>query len=146
MRRRRWIRRVTAILGTVALGGLLGFLVPTVISDFSPKTETVVAQSDESPIARAFINAFVTNDQAKLRQLGASETESAMANSLANAVSKVGQPVLLGVKALPGRSMQAYASSVILADGTPSILSWRVWMIGGLPALIAPPNPVGLTP
>jgi hypothetical protein len=146
MRRRRWIRRVRAIAGTVALGGLLGFLVPTVISDFSPRTDAVIPTSDESPIAREFIDAFVRNDQPRLRQLGANEMESAMANSLASSVAKVGPPVLLGVKALPGFSMQAYASPVVLADGSQSVLSWRVWMFGGLPALIPPPKPLDSSP
>ena len=63
MRRRRTVRWISHAAATAAVGALLGFLVPTMITDLSvkPEVEAVVA---ESPVAREFIQAFVTDDQA----------------------------------------------------------------------------------
>jgi hypothetical protein len=146
MRRRRWTRRVGAVFGTLALGALIGFLIPTVVAEFTPKPAATAASADESPIAREFIDAFLLNDQGKLRSLGATETDSAKANDLASSAVRVGPPVLLGVKAFPGISFQAYAAPAVLADGTASMLSWRIWLVSGRPLLVPPPNPIDPTP
>ena len=97
MRRRRWIRRIGGLFGTVALGGLLGFLVPMIISEYTPQPVAsssnsalpIPTQATELPIARQFINAFVVNDQARLRQLGADEADTVKANDLANQASAI---------------------------------------------------------
>ena len=50
MQLRRRLRRVGAIVGTVAIGGLLGFLVPTVVAEYSPapqQQQQVVRSSAE---------------------------------------------------------------------------------------------------
>src|SRR5690242_20538211 len=113
MRLRRWIRRIGPIFGTVALGALLGFLVPTVVAEYTPqKTATAgnltpANTAPELPIAREFINAFVQNDQNRLRALGADETAAVKANDLASQVSKIGTPVLLGTAGAAGVSVQA---------------------------------------
>jgi hypothetical protein len=146
MQRRRWIRRIGAFFGTVALGAVLGFLVPTVIAEYLPRTPAAApagaatTNSTELPIARDFIDAFVANDQAKLHRLGADETDTVKANDLAAQVSQIGKPVLLGTLSGPGVSLQAYASEAVLRDGTVTILSWRVWTTSGRATLILPPQ------
>jgi len=147
MRLRLWIRRIGAIFGTVAIGALLGFLLPTIAAEYSPRHDeplrTGVAQSNSSselPIARAFINAFVVNDQARLKELGADEVDTVKANDLAQQVRDVSKPVLLGSIGGPGISIQAYASVVTMNDGTQTILSWRVATNSGRAGLIPQPQ------
>jgi len=146
MRRRRWTRRIGALVGTVALGAVLGFLIPTIAAEYLPRTPNAAPTGDlantaaELPIARDFINAFVANDQAKLHKLGADETDTVKANDLASQVSQIGKPVLLGSVGGPGVSIQAYASQAVLRDGTVTILSWRVWTTSGRATLILPPD------
>ena len=125
MQLRRRLRRVGAIVGTIAIGGLLGFLVP---------------------IARDFINAFVSNDQARLKALGAGELDTVKANDLAGQVVEVGKPVLLGTVGGPGISIQAYAAPATMTDGTKTILSWRVVTNSGRAGLILPPGALDPTP
>ena len=151
MQLRRRLRRVGAIVGTVALGGLLGFLVPTVVAEFSPAPEqqqqtvrSAPATMVELPIARDFINAFVTNDQAQLHALGAGELDAVKANDLAGQVVEVSKPVLLGSVGGPGISIQAYAALATMNDGTKQMLSWRVVTNSGRAGLILPPQ--ALTP
>jgi hypothetical protein len=146
MRRRRWMRRIGAVFGTVALGGLLGFLVPTVAAEFAPPVPTAAPRTTESPIARQFITAFLSNDQATLKELKVPEETSIRATTLSTTTKKLGPPILLGVRAFPGASFHAYASMATLGDGTEAILSWRIVMINGLPFLIVPPNPIEGTP
>ena len=153
MRRRRWTRRIGGVVGTLMLGAVLGFLVPTIVAEYTPRANAGAAPatsmqntSPELPIAREFINAFVVNDQAKLHQLGADETDTVKANDLASQVSQIGKPVLLGSIGGPGISLQAYASDAILRDGTVTILSWRVLTTSGRATLILPPEALSPTP
>jgi len=152
MRFRRWTRRIGAIFGTVAIGALLGFLIPTVVAEYQPQkaTEsglvTVNSSAPELPIARQFINAFVRNDQQTLRALGADETAAVKANDLATQVSTIQNPVLLGTAGAAGASVQAYASDAVLNDGTHTILSWRVLTLSGRVVLILPPRALDSTP
>lgn len=146
MRRRRWMRRIGAVFGTVALGGLLGFLVPTVAGEFAPPAPTGAPRTTESPIARQFITAFLANDQQTLKDLKVPEETAVRATTLSTTTKKVGQPILLGVRAFPGASFHAYASTATLGDGSEVILSWRIVMINGLPYLIVPPDPIEGTP
>ena len=152
MQRRRVIRRMGAVFGTVALGGLLGFLVPTIAAEYAPQQAQdagplpVPTSNTELPIAREFINAFVVNDQTRLRELGADEVATVKANDLASQVLTVGTPVLLGSIGGQGVSIQAYASNVTMLDGTEKILSWRVLTQSGRPTLILPPRAMDPTP
>jgi hypothetical protein len=151
MRRRRWTRRIGAVLGTLSLGAVLGFLIPTIVAEYSPRpapaqAAIIPATATELPIARDFINAFVRNDQAKLHQLGADETDTIKANDLAAQVAQIGQPVLLGSVGGAGISLQAYASDAVLRDGTVTILSWRVLTTSGRATLILPPDALGSKP
>lgn len=152
MRLRRLIKRLGAIFGTIALGGLLGFLVPTVAAEYSPNrsqstaTTAAATTNTELPIARAFINAFVANDQATLKALGADETDAVKANDLSLSAVKVSAPVLLGSVGGPGVSLQAYASNVTMKDGTTTVLSWRVLTTSGRPKLIPPPDALSPQP
>ena len=153
MQLRRGLRRVGAIVGTVALGGLLGFLVPTVVAEYSPTpqqqqppTRQMATTMVELPIARDFINAFVSNDQARLKALGAAELDAVKANDLAGQVISVGKPVRLGTVGGPGISIQAYAAEATMTDGSKTILSWRVATNSGRAGLILPPNGLAPTP
>ena len=154
MQLRRRLRRVGAIVGTVAIGGLLGFLVPTVVAEYSPapqqqqqpQARQMAASMVELPIARDFINAFVSNDQARLKALGAGELDTVKANDLAGQVVEVGKPVLLGTVGGPGISIQAYAAPATMTDGTKTILSWRVVTNSGRAGLILPPGALDPTP
>ena len=146
MRRRRWMRRIGAVFGTVALGGLLGFLVPTVAAEFSPAPDTGVPRTTESPIARQFITAFLANDQQTLKDLKVPEETAVRATTLSTTTKHLGPPILLGVRAFPGASFHAYASTATLGDNSEVILSWRIVMINGLPYLILPPRPIEGTP
>jgi hypothetical protein len=154
MQLRRRLRRIGAIVGTVAIGGLLGFLVPTVVAEYSPspqqqqqpQTRQMAASMVELPIARDFINAFVANDQARLKALGAAELDTVKANDLAGQVVEVGKPVLLGSVGGPGISIQAYAAATTMSDGTKTILSWRVVTNSGRAGLILPPGALDPTP
>jgi hypothetical protein len=146
MRRRRWTRRFGAVFGTFALGGLLGFLVPTVAAEFAPPTPTASLRAAESPIARQFIVAFLTNDQEALKALKVPEQTAFRATTLATTTKRLGPPILLGVSSFPGAAFHAYASTATLSDGTETMLSWRVVTIGGLPYLLLPPDPIEGTP
>ena len=58
MRRGRiWRRRFTRAVATLGIGALIGFLVPSIIQDMSPRTDAQAqAQTAESPVARQFID------------------------------------------------------------------------------------------
>jgi len=153
MQLRRKLRRVGAIVGTIAIGGLLGFLVPTVVAEYSPapqqqqpQARQMAASMVELPIARDFINAFVSNDQARLKALGAAELDTVKANDLAGQVVEVGKPVLLGTVGGPGISIQAYAAPATMTDGMKTILSWRVVTNSGRAGLILPPGALDPSP
>jgi hypothetical protein len=152
MQLRRRLRRIGAIVGTVAIGGLLGFLVPTVVADYTPAPaqQQVVRSAPnamvELPIARDFINAFVTNDQAELKALGAAELDTVKANDLAGQVVEISKPVLLGSVGGPGISIQAYAAQATMTDGSKQLLSWRVVTNSGRAGLILPPQALSPAP
>ncbi len=153
MRLRFWIRRVGAIFGTVAIGALLAFLVLTIAAEYSPQHAAQESQAvapaandSELPIARAFINAFVANDQAALKELGADEQDAVRANDLAMQVANINPPVLLGSIGGPGISIQAYAATVTMKDGSQAMLSWRVATISGRATLIPQPPALNSNP
>ena len=45
-RRRKWLRRIGRAAGTVAIGLLIGFIVPTVAQDLSPKPQLVASVAE----------------------------------------------------------------------------------------------------
>jgi len=142
MRRRRlWARRISRGVATVAIGGLLGFLVPTVARDLSPQpvAETVAA---ESPVGRAFINAFTADDQGVLTAMGASADTKLRASRFRAQFNRVDVPVHLGSYVAGGFSLHAYSAHVVLPDGTEEIRSWRVATAGGKALLITPPSTI----
>jgi hypothetical protein len=142
MRRRRSIVRWTSrAVTTLVVGALLGFLVPTMISDLSakPQVDAVVA---ESPVAREFITAFVTDDQAKLTSLGSSTDVRARATKFKSEFARVDTPIHLGSYNLGTVTLDAYAAHVLLLDGSEDLLSWRVLSAGGRATLLPPPSPI----
>jgi hypothetical protein len=143
MRRRRvWTRRITRGVATVAVGALLGFLVPTVAADFSEKPE-VQAQTSESPVARTFINAYVADDQGTLDTFGASADTKQNSARFKAEYAMVDPPVHLGSWIIGGGiTVHAYASHVVDRSGQDDQLAWRVLTVAGSAAIIDPPPSV----
>ncbi len=140
-RRRRWGRRISRGIATIAVGGLLGFLVPTIVRDLSPQpaAETRVA---ESPVARQFINAFTADDQGALTAMGVAADTKLRASRFRAQFARVDVPVHLGSYIAGGFSLHAYSAHVLLPDGTEELRSWRVATAGGQALLIPPPNTI----
>jgi hypothetical protein len=144
-RARRWFRRIAAVLATVAIGAMLGYLVPTVIADYTPKPQ-VQAVVAESPVARAFINAYLADDQAALTELGVSSEIKLKATSFRTDLASIDPPTHLGSYVAGGFSLHSYAAHAKQQDGTDVLLSWRVLTSGGQIALIDPPSPTSVQP
>ncbi len=141
-RRRKVVRWISRAVATLAVGGLLGFLVPTVISDLSPQPE-VESVAAESPVARQFINAFVADDQATLKSMGVATDTLARATKFKAEYLQVDPPIHLGSYNAGSISLHTYAAHALKAtDGSPDLLSWRVVSRGGQAALIIPPTPI----
>ena len=140
-RRRKWFQRISRGIATVAIGSMLGFLIPTIARDLSPQpvAETRVA---ESPVARQFINAFTADDQGALSSMGASADTKLRASRFRAQFARVDVPVHLGSYVAGGFSLHAYSAHVVLSDGSEEIRSWRVATAGGQALLIAPPGTI----
>ena len=143
MRRRRvWFKRLTKATGTLAVGAMLGFLVPTIIADYSAKPE-VQALAAESPVARMFISAYVSDDQATLDLLQIGADTKAKASRFKAEYVKVDSPVHLGSWIIGGGiTLHAYSSHVVDRQGIEDQLAWRVATGAGSVALIDPPRSV----
>lgn len=142
MRRRRiWVRRIGRIGGTVAIGLLIGFLIPTMVHDMSPKPE-VQASVPEAPLARQFINAFIADDSAVLDSLHIALDIKNRAARFRADFARVDAPVHLGSYVGGGYTVHAYGIHVVRQDGSEDTLSWRVVTSGGQVGLILPPNPI----
>lgn len=142
MRRRVWTRRITRAIATVGVGALLGFLVPTVAADFTAQPD-VEAQTSESPVARSFITAYVTDDQAALDRFGASADTKQDSARFKAEYAKVDTPVHLGSWIIGGGiTVHGYAAHVVDRNGQEDQLAWRVLTSGGSAAIIDPPPSV----
>ena len=144
-RTRRWFRRLAAAAATVAIGAMLGYLVPTVIADYTPKQE-VQAQVPESPVARTFIRAFVNDDQATLDSLGVAAPVKLRATSFKTDLASIDQPVHLGSYIGGGFTLHSYAAHAKDPQGADVMLSWRVVTAGGQIVLVDPPSPGNVQP
>jgi hypothetical protein len=140
-RRRRAARWVSRALATVAVGALLGFLIPTIAADLSPKPEAQ-AVVPESPLARQFINAFTADDQGALTSIGVASDVRLRASRFRADFATVGVPVHLGSYVAGGFSLHGYAAHVVGKDGTEGTLSWRVATAGGQVVMIFPPGQI----
>lgn len=138
-RRRTWMRRITALTATAAIGAMLGFLIPTIIADFAPQPE-VQARVAESPVARQFIRAYVADDQGSLDSLGVAADVKLRATSFRADFAEVGEPVHLGSHIGGGFSLHAYAAPATHPDGTEDLLGFRVATAGGQVFIIDPPQ------
>ena len=142
MRRRRiWVRRISRGIATIAIGALLGFLVPTIVRDLSPQPEAQ-PRTTESAVARQFINAFTADDQGVLTSMGVAADAKLRASRFRAQFARVDVPVHLGSYVAGGFSLHAYAAHVVLSDGTEEIRTWRVATAGGQAALITPPSTI----
>jgi hypothetical protein len=144
-RARRWFRRIAAVLATVAIGAMLGYLVPTVIADYQPKPQ-VQAVVAESPLARAFIRAYVADDQSALDALGVSAEIKLHATTYRTQIASVEQPIHLGSFVAGGFSLHNYAAKAKQQDGTDVLLSWRVLTSAGQILVVDPPQPATVEP
>ena len=143
MRRRGvWRRRLGRAGATLAIGALVGFLVPTIMEDLSPRPE-MQSRSAESPVARQFITAYLADDQATLDLLGVPAAVKAKSARVKAEYVKVDPPVHLGSWVIGnGLSLHAYASHVVDNQGTDDQLAWRVATQAGRVELIDPPPSV----
>jgi hypothetical protein len=139
-RRRRITRLVVRGVATVAIGGFLGFLVPTVVSDLSPRADQQSAAVPESPVARRFIDAFAADDQAALTAMNVAEDVKLRASRFRADFSRVDQPIHLGSYVSGGLTLHSYAAHAVGVDGTDTMLGWRVLTAGGEIGLIDPPG------
>ena len=144
-RMRRWFRRLAAAAATVAIGAMLGYLVPAVIADYTPKPE-VQARVAESPVARTFIRAFVSDDQATLDSLGVAAPVKLRATSFKTDLASIDQPVHLGSYIGGGFSLHSYAAHAKDPQGADVMLSWRVVTANGQIVLVDPPSPGNVQP
>jgi hypothetical protein len=122
----------------MAIGAMLGFLVPTFVADYTPEP-SIQARVAESPVARQFILAYLANDKSTLETMGTSAEDRLQSARFRAEFARVDQPVHLGSWVGGGFSLHAYAAHVIRADGTDDLLSWRVATGGGQVGLIDPP-------
>jgi hypothetical protein len=126
-------------MATIAIGALVGFLVPSIVNDMTAKPE-VEAQTAESPVARQFITAYVNDDQATLDLLAASAAVKAKSARVKAEYLKVDAPVHLGSWVVGnGATLHAYASHVVDNQGQEGQLAWRVVTGAGQVQLIDPP-------
>ena len=138
-RRRVWMRRITRATATVAVGALVGFLVPRVSADFTAQPQEQ-AQTSESPVARAFIDAYVSDDQATLDNMGATADTKQKAARFKAEYQKVDPPVHLGSWIIQGGiTLHGYSAHVVDANGQDDQLGWRVLTVAGSAAIIDPP-------
>lgn len=138
-RRGVWRRRLSRAVATLAVGGLLGFLVPTIIADFNTKPDAQ-ARTAESPVARQFITAYVADDQATLDLLGINAATKARSARVKAEYIKVDPPVHLGSFVIGGGlTLHGYAADVVDNQGVQDQLAWRVITGGGAVELIDPP-------
>ena len=141
-RSRRIIRFLTRGIATIAIGGFLGFLIPTVIADLSPKEDVVAGAVAESPLARQFINAFTADDQTALTALNVTTDVKLRASRFRADFARVDVPVHLGSYVSGGFTLHAYSAHAVGQDGTEATLGWRVATAGGEIVLIAPPGQI----
>ena len=138
-RRGVWRRRVSRGVATLAVGGLLGFLVPTIVADFTTKPDAQ-ARTAESPVARQFITAYVADDQATLNLLGINAATKAKSARVKAEYIKVDPPVHLGSFVIGGGlTLHGYAADVVNNEGVQDQLAWRVVTGAGAVELIDPP-------
>jgi hypothetical protein len=145
MRRRRsiWFTRVTRGVATVAVGALIGFLVPTIAADLTPEEEVAQERVAESPVARQFIDAFVADDQIVLKSLGVDAATLSHSSRFKAEYLRVDRPVHLGSWVVSGGiTLHAYSVHVVDQEGTEDQLAWRVASVGGTVGIIDPPGQV----
>lgn len=143
LRRRRKIRRfLVRGIATLAIGGFIGFLVPTVIADLSPQPEQQFP-APESPVARQFINAFASDDQAVLTAMGVNADIKLRASRHRADFLEIQTPIHLGsYVAGGGQAVHAYAAKAVMNDGTETMLGWRVATQGGGVGYVTPPQTI----
>jgi hypothetical protein len=130
---------VSRAVATLAVGGLLGFLVPTIVADFTTQPDAQ-ARTAESPVARQFITAYVADDQATLDLLGINAATKAKSARVKAEYVKVDPPVHLGSFVIGGGlTLHGYAADVVDNEGIQDQLAWRVVTGAGAVELIDPP-------
>ena len=142
-RRRVWVRRLFRGVGTLAIGALLGFLIPTISADLTPEPEVAQARVAESPVAREFIDAFVADDQPTLTALAVNAELINRATRFKAEYTQVDRPVHLGSWTVNGGvTLHAYSARVIDSQGVEDQLAWRVATAAGSVGIIDPPGQV----
>ena len=140
-RRRKWFQRISRGIATIAVGSLLGFLVPTIARDLSPQpaVETRVPEI----AGRAPVHQRVHRGRpGRADSMGVSADTKLRASRFRAQFARVDVPVHLGSYVAGGFSLHAYSAHVVLSDGSEEIRSWRVATAGGQALLIAPPGTI----
>ena len=140
-RRRKWVRRIGTAGATVAIGAMLGFLIPTIVDEYTPEPE-LAAVAAESPVARQFIAAFLADDQTTLTSMGIPADVKLRASRFRAEYARVDAPVHLGSTIGGGYSLHSYAARVVRQNGEEDLISWRVATTGGQAILVLPPSPI----
>lgn len=141
-RRRRFIRFVTRGIATAAIGGFVGFLVPTVVADLAPKPAVQQAAVPESPVARQFINAYTSDDQVALTAMNIRDTIKLRASRYRSDFLLVDTPVHLGSYLYGDITLHAYAAHAVQKDGTETTLGWRIGTQAGQLLIFPPPGQI----
>ena len=143
MRRRRvWLRRVGRAVGTVAIGALLGFLIPTIVTDMS-------AQAGGPGQRRRVPARAPVHQRLHRRRPDAPSTACSVRTDIKLRASRfraefarVDAPIHLGSYVGGGYTVHAYGIHVVRPDGTEDTLSWRVVTRGGQVGVLLPPSPI----
>jgi hypothetical protein len=133
------------VIITVAIGAMVGFLLPTIVTSFQPPVD-VRYPIEESAVAREFMEAYVANNQPALARMGVDPATAARATEFATSVRQVDGLTHLGSQIVDGVALHGYAARVQMSDGTTNLLSWRVASLAGRILLLPEPRPLQVVP
>jgi hypothetical protein len=133
------IRPIRSVLATIALGGLLGFLVPSFAGGLQAP-QVVAEGTGETPAARQFIVALLTNDQDALRRVSVQASDALEAARLGVADASVTSLTLIGRTDIGGAHYHAYVAEFTTSEGEKILRGFRVATVGGYAILVDPPE------
>lgn len=135
------LRSVRSILLTLIVGAMLGFVVPTFVDELRQDVQVVV-DTGETPAARRFIVALLSNDQATLSQVSLQPSDAIEAARLRATGNTVTSLTHLGSTIADGLHLHSYAAEFTAPDGTTVLRGFRVVSVGRFAILADPPEPV----
>lgn len=144
-RRRRWFRRVKRVATTVALGLLIGWLVPTFIRSYSGEPEIANANDPaftqaEVNLARDFVVAYLFNDQETLGKYAGNDLVSLRAAEQANSFAKAEALTLISANRYATSEIYGFAVKLTGFDGATTVQGFRVLANQSGLTVIEPPG------